>query len=118
MGSGAGAVVVFGGALYSAVRFARRRAPGTGSLAGGNALIALGTLVLSSGGLLQGAVGQDEAFTVSLAAGIVVVYAGFVVASSGRRPTSGGVDGSARRTSLPARVRGNASTSSIRVGSL
>ena len=46
-----------------------------------------------------------EAFTISLAAGIVAVYAGFVVASSGRRPASGGVDGSARRTSLPARVR-------------
>ncbi len=59
-GSGVGAIVVFGGAVYSAVRFARRRAPGTGPLAGGNALIALGTLVLSSGGLLQGVVGQDE----------------------------------------------------------
>ena len=54
VGSGVGALVVFGGAVYSAVRFARRRAPGTGPLAGGNALIALGTLVLSSGGLLQG----------------------------------------------------------------
>ena len=118
VGSGAGAVVVFGGALYSAVRFARRRTPGSGSLAGGNALIALGTVVLSSGGLLQGAVGHDEAFTISLAAGIVAVYAGFVVASSGRRPSSGGVDDSARRTSLPASVRGNAPTSSTRVGSL
>ena len=29
-GSGVGAVVVFGGAVYSAIRFARRRAPGTG----------------------------------------------------------------------------------------
>jgi hypothetical protein len=118
VGSGAGAVVVFGGALYSAIRFARRRAPGTGSLAGGNALIAFGTIVLSSGGLLQGAIGQDEAFTISLAAGIVTVYAGFVVASSGRPPVTGGVDESARRTSLPARVRGKALTSSTRVGSL
>jgi acyl dehydratase len=120
-GSGVGAVVVFGGALYSAVRFARRRAPGTGALAGGNALIALGTLVLSSGGLLQGAIGQDEAFTISLAAGIVVVYAGFVVASSAARapaPVDPGADDKARRTSLPASVRGNASTTSTRVGSL
>ncbi|MDP9334838.1 MAG: hypothetical protein M3Q30_16235, partial [Actinomycetota bacterium] len=90
VGSGAGAVVVFGGALYSAIRFARRRAPGTGSLAGGNPLNALGTIVQSSRGLLQGAIGQDEAFTISLAAGIVAVYAGFVVASSGRRPAIGG----------------------------
>ncbi len=127
VGSGLGAVVVFGGAAYSAVRFARRRAPGMGFLAGGNALIALGTLVLSSGGLLQGVVGQDQAFTISLATGIVVVYAGFVVASSAPRPASAssasstsseGDDDSALRTSLPASVRGSASTTTTRVGSL
>ena len=90
---------------------------GSGALAGGNALIALGTLVLSSGGILQGIVGADEAFVVSLAAGIAVIYAGFVVASGGRRvPTA--VDDSSRRTSLPANVLGSASTTSTRVGSL
>jgi hypothetical protein len=131
VGSGVGALVVFGGAVYSAVRFARRRVPGTGPLAGGNALIALGTLVLSSGGLLQGVIGQDQAFVISLAAGIVVIYAGFVVASGVRPvpPTDGEADPdspdpdsdddeSARRTSLPASVRGSASTTSTRVGSL
>jgi hypothetical protein len=130
VGSGVGALVVFAGALYSAVRFARRRVPGTGPLAGGNALIALGTLVLSSGGLLQGVIGQDQAFVISLAAGIVVIYAGFVVASSGVRPVATAEDAagadappdsddeSARRTSLPANVRGSASTTSTRVGSL
>ena len=61
-----------------------RGAPGSGRLAGGNALIALGTLVLSSGGLLQGIVGHDEAFALTLAAGIAVIYAGFVVASGVR----------------------------------
>jgi hypothetical protein len=110
-GSGIGALVVFTGAAYSAVRFARRRTPGSGALAGGNALIAGGTLVLSSGGLLQGVVGHDEAFAISLAAGISVIYAGFVVASGVPRLN-------ARRTTLPAKVRGNASTSSTRVGSL
>jgi MFS family permease len=131
VGSGVGALVVFGGAVSSAVRFARRRAPGPGPLAAGNALIALGTLVLSSGGLLQGVIGQDQAFVISLAAGIVVIYAGFVVASSGVRPVATAGDGtgavaddpdsddeSARRTSLPASVRGSASTTSTRVGSL
>ena len=44
--------------------------PGHGRLAGANALIALGTLVLSSGGLVQGVVGHDEAFVLSLAVGI------------------------------------------------
>jgi hypothetical protein len=114
VGSGVGAVVVFAGAAWSAVRFARRRTPGSGALAGGNALIALGTLVLSSGGILQGIAGKDEAFALSLAVGISVIYAGFVVAS-GAGPTR---SESARRTSFPASVRGNESTSSTRVGSL
>jgi hypothetical protein len=122
VGSGVGAVVVFVGAAYSAVRFARRRTPGSGYLAGGNALIALGTLVLSSGGLLQGVVGQDEAFVISLALGIVIVYSGFVVASATSRAAAvasdDGVDDSSRRTSLPASVRGSASTTTTRVGSL
>ena len=43
--------------------------------------LALGTLVLSGGGPLQGILGHDEAFTVSLATGIAVVYAGFLVAA-------------------------------------
>jgi hypothetical protein len=96
------------------VRFARRRASGTGGLAAGNALIALGTLVLSSGGLLQGVIGQDESFVISLAVGISIVYAGFVVASGARVVRSD----SARRSTLPANVRGNASVTSTRVGNL
>ncbi len=113
-GSGLGALVVFAGAVWSAVRFARGRAPGSGGLASGNALIALGTLILSSGGLLQGTLGHDESFVISLAAGIAVIYAGFVVASGGRLVRSE----STRRTILPPSVRGNASTTSTRVGSL
>jgi hypothetical protein len=126
VGSGVGAVVVFAGAVWSAVRFARSRRPGSGYLAGGNALIALGTLILSSGGLLQGIVGSDEAFAISLALGISVIYGGFVVASSVSRAAvvaydaapAEGSDASARLSSLPANDRGNSSTSSTRVGSL
>ena len=100
-GSGLGALVVFGGAAWSAVRFARiargRKAPPRessgprpggpppGRMAAANALIALGTLVLSGGGTLQGVLGHDEAFTVTLATGIAVIYAGFLVAA---RPQS------------------------------
>jgi len=116
IGSGVGAIVVFVGAVVSAVRFARKHTPGSGALAGGNGLIALGTLVLSSGGLLQGIVGQDEAFALSLATGIAVIYAGFVVASGRRVPAAD--DDSARRTTLPPNVLGSASTTSTRVGSL
>jgi hypothetical protein len=91
VGSGLGALVVFGGAAWSAVRFARaarsrggapRVGPPPGRMAVANALIALGTLVLSGGGTLQGVLGHDEAFTVSLASGIAVVYAGFLVAAT------------------------------------
>ena len=91
VGSGLGALVVFGGAAWSAVRFARAargrgaaprvNGPPPGRMAAANALIALGTLVLSGGGTLQGILGHDEAFTVSLATGIAVVYGGFLVAA-------------------------------------
>ena len=131
-GSGLGAIVVFGGAVWSAVRFARSRRPGSGRLAGGNGLIALGTLVLSSGGLLQGIVGSDEAFALTLAVGIAVIYAGFAVASGvrlsfaprGDQPSGDNSPGdnspgdSSRRSNLPANDLGSSSTSSTRVGSL
>jgi hypothetical protein len=82
VGSGVGAVVIIVGALVSAVRFARDRgAPGNGGRALANVLIAAGTLILSSGGLLQGVAGKDEAFVLSLAVGISVIYSGFLVAA-------------------------------------
>jgi hypothetical protein len=85
IGSGAGAVVIIGGAVLSAVRYARNRRTSDGArLFGANVLIALGTLVLSSGGLVQGIVGHDEAFTLSLTIGITVIYAGFLVAERSR----------------------------------
>jgi hypothetical protein len=99
--SGLGATVVLVGAVWSAVRFTRSRADGSSRLAAGNALIALGVLVLSSGGLIQGAVGHDEAFALTLASGIAVIYAGFAVASSVPRPAS---VRSARRGTLPVKL--------------
>jgi hypothetical protein len=81
-GSGTGAIVVFAGATWSVVRFLRaKERPGTRRMAAANALIAAGTLVLSAGGLVEGFVGHDEAFALSLAAGISVIYSGFLVAS-------------------------------------
>lgn len=91
--SSVAALVIFGGAVFSAVQYARgARSPARGAagrLVVANVLIALGTLVLSSGGLVQGALGHDEAFTLSLAAGITVIYGGFLVAAtqSARGPT-------------------------------
>jgi hypothetical protein len=109
VGSGAGALVVLGGAVWSAVRARRRRGSDATRLVVANVLIALGVLANSSGGLLQGVVGHDEGFAVALVSGIVVIYAGFLVATSSP---------SARRTSLPAKLRGSASTNSTRLGSL
>ena len=91
VGSGLGATVVFAGAAWSVIRFVRaRQRPGSARMAVANALIAAGTLVLSAGGVLQGVVGHDEAFALSLAVGITVIYAGFLVTA--RRP-SGAVSG-------------------------
>lgn len=93
VGSALGAIVIFGGAIWSGGQLLRRReVPGRGRRAASNALIALGTLVLSSGGIVQGAVGDDEAFTVSLVVGISVIYAGFLVNSwRAARPTPDGI---------------------------
>lgn len=86
VGSGVGASVVFAGAAVSAWRFAHDRALRDGRrLALANGLIALGTLVLSAGGIVEGAVGHDEAFVLSLAVGIVVIDAGFVLAGGRSR---------------------------------
>jgi hypothetical protein len=94
VGSGLGATVIVVGAVVSAIRFARRRAvPGAGRRALANVCIALGTLVLSSGGLIQGVAGKDEAFVLTLAVGIAVIYAGFLCAAhSVRRPDAGRAD--------------------------
>lgn len=88
IGSGLGATAILAGALWSAWWYARdRHQADRGRLAGANALVAIGTLVLSGGGLVQGTLGHDESFTLTLAVGITVIYAGFLVAE-GRRTRS------------------------------
>jgi hypothetical protein len=86
VGSGLGATVVIVGALWSAGRVLRARerpngAPDARRIAAANGAIALGTLVLSAGGLAQGIVGEDEGFVLSLVVGITVIYAGFRLAT-------------------------------------
>ena len=94
-GSGVAAVVIVSGALWSVYRLSRRREPARsgvrrgasspGQLVVGNLLIAAGTLVLSASGTLAGRLGKDRAFSVTLLVGIVVLFAGFLVASTMRR---------------------------------
>jgi hypothetical protein len=82
--SGAGAAVVFAGAAWSSVRLLRGRGPRR--LAAGNALIALGTLVLSMSGLLNSTLGEMQAFAVTLTLGVVLLFGGFLVTT--QRPTA------------------------------
>jgi hypothetical protein len=94
-GSGIAAIVIIAGALWSVFRLARRREPAMqgvrrtaaspGQLVVGNLLIATGTIVLSASGTLAGRLGKDTAFAITLLIGIVVLFAGFLVASTTRR---------------------------------
>jgi len=77
--------VIIAGAVWSLRRYLSERTNSEAArLAIASALIAAGTLVLSGGGLVQGIVGHDEAFSLTLATGISVIYGGFLVAE-GRR---------------------------------
>lgn len=97
VGSGLPAVVIIVGALWSAFRVVRGRVPAVTNtarrmalrprlLALGNVLIALGAIVLSASGTLAGRLGKDTAFAVTLVVGVVVLFAGFMVASNAVTP--------------------------------
>jgi hypothetical protein len=88
VGSGVGALVVIGGALWSAWRLLRGTSQprGTGRvsprrLAAANVVIATGTLVLSASGTLAGRLGKDRAFAVTLVLGVVILFCGFLIAT-------------------------------------
>jgi hypothetical protein len=77
VGSGLGATILLGGAVWSAARLRSRGGPPR--LVVANLLIALGTLLLSAGGLLNAAVDEMDAFAISLFAGISVIFVGFLL---------------------------------------
>jgi hypothetical protein len=89
VGSAGGATVIFAGAAWSAWRFRRSGAPGR--LLWSNVLIAAGTLILGASGTLNSVFGAMTAFAVSLLAGIVVIFAGFLVATAGAPARQGDV---------------------------
>jgi len=93
VGSGVPALFIIIGALWSAWRVIRKQNPATAKsisrtvtspkrLAGGNLLVALGTLVLSASGTLAGRLGQDRAFAITLLVGVSILFSGFLVASN------------------------------------
>jgi hypothetical protein len=77
--SGVGALTIFVGAAFSAFRYRR------GRMLWSNLLIAAGTVVLSSSGLLNSVLDEMDGFAVTLVVGISVIFAGFLVATSGRQ---------------------------------
>jgi hypothetical protein len=86
VGSGVAALVIVGIAVATTVQLVRHRAR-FGPRVAGNVLIALGTIVLSASGTVAGRLGEARAFVVTLLAGIVVLFAGFLVANGrARRP--------------------------------
>src|SRR3954454_2351190 len=97
VGSGVAALVILAGAVWSVVRIVRRREPAMSGvrrsasspahLLAGNLLIAAGTLVLSASGTLAGRLGKDTAFVTMFLIGIVLLFAGFLVASTSRPAT-------------------------------
>ncbi len=104
VGSGVGAVVLIGGALWSAVRLVRARramaavpAPGAadrpasgvtpGRLVVTNVLIAAGSIVLGTGGTLFGSGDAMQGFGIALAVGVTLLFVGFLV-SNPTRPTA------------------------------
>ena len=108
VGSAVPAIIIFIGAAWSAWRVVRGNNPGLTSaavrqvrsgrrLAAGNILIAAGAAILSASGSLAGRLGADTSFGVTLFVGIVVLFAGFLVASNSTLiPTEA-------RTSAPSR---------------
>ena len=97
VGSGVAALVIIGGALWSAWRLLRLRRSGAagaspseltpGRLALANLLIAAGTLILSAGGVLNSVDVEMNGFALSLVAGIAVIFAGFLLTNTDDRRT-------------------------------
>lgn len=93
VGSAVPAFVIFAGAAWSAWRVVRGATPAVTAsatrnvfsprkLALGNILIAAGAVILSASGTFSGRLGADRSFAVTLALGITVLFAGFLVASN------------------------------------
>ncbi len=89
--SAGGALVVFVGAAYSLIAMAVRGRTGTRvprHRVGGTALIALGTVLLSASGSLNKRFGEMTAFAITLTAGVVVLFVGFLVSTLAVQPRS------------------------------
>ncbi len=93
VGSSIPALIIFGGAAWSAWRVLRGATPAVTTaavrnvmsprlLALGNVFIAAGAAILSASGTFSARLGADRSFAITLLAGIVVLFIGFLVASN------------------------------------
>lgn len=98
VGSAIPAMVIFCGAAWSAWRVVRGATPALTSsairnvhsarrLALGNIFIAVGAAILSASGTFSGRLGADRSFAITLTVGIIVLFAGFLVASNATTST-------------------------------
>lgn len=78
LGSGLGATVIVVGSVWSAVRTRTTR------VVVANALIAGGTVISGASGLLNSIFDEMTGFAVALLVGIAVIFAGYLVATTGR----------------------------------
>lgn len=81
VGSGLGALAVFAGAAWSAARARSAR------LVLANVLIAAGVAANGASGLLNSVLGEMRGFVVMLATGIVLLFVGFLIATTHARHT-------------------------------
>lgn len=92
VGSGVAATVIIVGAIWSAWRLVRgRRTVGpipAGRLAAANVLIAVGTLVISAKQLFESLGDEETAFAAAVAVGILIIFVGFLLTSSGPPTTA------------------------------
>ena len=113
VGSGVPALFIFLGALWSIWRLVSRKSPALASaqrrvvistqrLVLSNVLVALGTVVLSASGTLAGRLGEEQAFSVTLAVGVVILFVGFMVPTM-RWESSGSAKGAAQHLAGTAR---------------
>jgi len=86
-----GVIAVVGVAMYSGVQLARRK--GSGRMLGANALIAAGDLIVGVAGSMA-RTGQPELFWVTMFAGWIVIFSGFLLTSY--QPSASGIQLAAR----------------------
>ena len=83
--NGYAVIFLIGGAILSAVRFAKKTDPGAGYRAAGNALIAFGALLPGIGGTMA-KMGIVEALYIGEFVGLLFIWAGFSVATKSVAP--------------------------------